>query len=157
MGVSYKYAYLNFIKSWKCHFLLASTSTPSPVSIKTSSTESSSKQLARKDSLLKILSLKNSSAKSLKPPNNNSTPSSKTPKKPSKPGPKPHSSVTLCLILARQRYMFDLVHCLRRDQRLLADIMTQEHGKTTPDSMGDVLRGLEVAEHACGTSLVING
>lgn len=72
-------------------------------------------------------------------------PSSKTPRKPSKPGPEPHSSVTLSLTPARQRYMFDLVQCLRRDQRLLADIMTQEHGKTTPDSMGDVMRGLEVA------------
>jgi acyl-CoA reductase-like NAD-dependent aldehyde dehydrogenase len=38
--------------------------------------------------------------------------------------------------------MFDLVALLRRDTRLLADIMTQEHGKTTPDSLGDVQRGL---------------
>lgn len=38
--------------------------------------------------------------------------------------------------------MFDLVSLLRRDARLLADIMTQEHGKTTPDSLGDVQRGL---------------
>jgi malonate-semialdehyde dehydrogenase (acetylating)/methylmalonate-semialdehyde dehydrogenase len=53
--------------------------------------------------------------------------------------------------------MFDLVQCLKRDQKLIAEIMTQEHGKTAPDSMGDVMRGLEVAEHACGTSLVING
>lgn len=53
--------------------------------------------------------------------------------------------------------MFDLVALLRRDAKVLADIMTQEHGKTTPDSLGDVQRGLEVAEHACGTSLIING
>lgn len=38
--------------------------------------------------------------------------------------------------------MFDLVHLLKRDARVLADIMTHEHGKVTPDSLGDVQRGL---------------
>lgn len=74
--------------------------------------------------------------------NNNSTLSLKTPKKPSKPGQEFHSLVPFSPISARQRYMFDLVTLLKRDQKLLADIMTQEHGKTTPDSMGDVMRGL---------------
>ena len=53
--------------------------------------------------------------------------------------------------------MFDLAALIRRDMDKLADIMTEEHGKVTPDSKGDVQRGLEVVEHACGTSLVING
>lgn len=84
-------------------------------------------------------------------------PSSKTQKKPSKLGQKLLFLVKFTIIPARQRYMFDLVALLKRDHKVLADIMTQEHGKTTPDSMGDVMRGLEVAEHACGTSLIING
>ena len=117
----------------------------------------SSKPKTLKDIQSEIQSPNNSWVGFLKPVNNNSTPSSKTPKKPSRPGQKPHFSVKYSIILARQRYMFDLVALLKRDQKVLADIMTQEHGKTTPDSMGDVMRGLEVAEHACGTSLIING
>lgn len=39
----------------------------------------------------------------------------------------------------------------------MADIMTEEHGKTTPDSMGDVQRGLEVVEASCGMSHIISG
>lgn len=35
--------------------------------------------------------------------------------------------------------------------------MTEEHGKVTPDSMGDVQRGLEVVEHACGISHIMQG
>ena len=53
--------------------------------------------------------------------------------------------------------MFDLAALIRRDHDKLAAIMTEEHGKVTADSKGDVQRGLEVVEHACGTSLVING
>lgn len=53
--------------------------------------------------------------------------------------------------------MFDLAALIRRDHKKLAAIMTEEHGKTTPDSMGDVQRGLEVVEHACGTSHIYTG
>lgn len=53
--------------------------------------------------------------------------------------------------------MFDYVSLIKRDQRLMADIMTEEHGKTTPDSMGDVQRGLEVVEASCGMSHIISG
>lgn len=53
--------------------------------------------------------------------------------------------------------MFDLVAVIRRDHKLLAALMTEEHGKTTPDSMGDAQRGLEVVEHACGLSHIIQG
>jgi malonate-semialdehyde dehydrogenase (acetylating) / methylmalonate-semialdehyde dehydrogenase len=34
----------------------------------------------------------------------------------------------------------------------LAELVTEENGKTIPDSKGDVTRGLEVVEHACGLS-----
>ena len=63
----------------------------------------------------------------------------------------------LTIYSARQRYMFDYVSLIKRDQRLMADIMTEEHGKTTPDSMGDVQRGLEVVEASCGMSHIISG
>ena len=59
--------------------------------------------------------------------------------------------------IARQRYMFDLVSLIKRDHKKLAAIMTEEHGKVTSDSMGDVQRGLEVVEHACGLSHIISG
>lgn len=53
--------------------------------------------------------------------------------------------------------MFDLAAVIRRDADKIAAIMTEEHGKVTPDSKGDLQRGLEVVEHACGTTLVYNG
>lgn len=53
--------------------------------------------------------------------------------------------------------MFDLAAVVRRDADKLAAIMTEEHGKVTPDSKGDVQRGLEVVEHACGTTHIMTG
>lgn len=53
--------------------------------------------------------------------------------------------------------MFDLAAVVRRDADKLAAIMTEEHGKVTPDSKGDVQRGLEVVEHACGTTHIYTG
>lgn len=53
--------------------------------------------------------------------------------------------------------MFDLAAVIRRDHKKLAAIMTEEHGKVHPDSMGDVQRGLEVVEHACGISHLFHG
>lgn len=38
--------------------------------------------------------------------------------------------------------MFDLVQLLKRDAKIFASIMTLEHGKTTPDALGDLQRGL---------------
>jgi len=32
----------------------------------------------------------------------------------------------------------------------MADVLTEENGKTLPDAKGDITRGLEVVEHACG-------
>lgn len=34
-------------------------------------------------------------------------------------------------------------------QKDIAEVISREHGKTVPDSMGDVFRGFEVVEHAC--------
>jgi acyl-CoA reductase-like NAD-dependent aldehyde dehydrogenase len=38
--------------------------------------------------------------------------------------------------------MFELAALIRRDAKKIAEIMTHEHGKVTPDSLGDVQRGL---------------
>ena len=38
--------------------------------------------------------------------------------------------------------MFELVNLIRRDHKKIAQFITEEHGKTTPDAMGDVQRGL---------------
>lgn len=35
--------------------------------------------------------------------------------------------------------------------------MVEENGKTLPDSRGDVIRGIEVCEHACGLSHIAGG
>ncbi|KAG6762526.1 hypothetical protein POTOM_033034 [Populus tomentosa] len=53
-------------------------------------------------------------------------------------------------ITTRQRIMFKFQELIRRDIDKLAMSITTEHGKTLKDAHGDVLRGLEVVEHACG-------
>jgi malonate-semialdehyde dehydrogenase (acetylating) / methylmalonate-semialdehyde dehydrogenase len=55
-------------------------------------------------------------------------------------------------ILTRQRFMLDLQAKIRRDMDILAELITKENGKTLADARGDVTRGLEVVEHACGLS-----
>ncbi|KAJ6716404.1 METHYLMALONATE-SEMIALDEHYDE DEHYDROGENASE [ACYLATING] MITOCHONDRIAL-LIKE ISOFORM X1 [Salix koriyanagi] len=53
-------------------------------------------------------------------------------------------------ITTRQRIMFKFQELILRDIDKLAMSITTEHGKTLKDAHGDVLRGLEVVEHACG-------
>lgn len=55
-------------------------------------------------------------------------------------------------ILHRQQVMFKLVALIRRDWDRLAASITLEQGKTLADARGDVLRGLQVVEAACGIS-----
>lgn len=38
-----------------------------------------------------------------------------------------------------------------------ADILAREHGKTVPDAKGDIQRGLEVVEFACGIPHLMKG
>jgi malonate-semialdehyde dehydrogenase (acetylating)/methylmalonate-semialdehyde dehydrogenase len=57
-------------------------------------------------------------------------------------------------ILSRQQVMFRYQHLIRQNIKELADLITKEQGKTLIDAEGDVLRGLQVVEHACSiTSL----
>ena len=53
-------------------------------------------------------------------------------------------------VLARSRIMTKFVHLLYEHQHELAELVCKEHGKIIEDAMGSVLRGIEVAEFACG-------
>ena len=54
----------------------------------------------------------------------------------------------------RMRIMLKLQQLIRDNVGRLAELITREHGKTLPDAEGEVMRGLEVVEHACSiTSL----
>ncbi|KAK1299780.1 hypothetical protein QJS10_CPB13g00268 [Acorus calamus] len=53
-------------------------------------------------------------------------------------------------VTSRQRVMLKLQELIRRDIDKLALNITTEQGKTLKDAHGDVFRGLEVVEHACG-------
>jgi malonate-semialdehyde dehydrogenase (acetylating)/methylmalonate-semialdehyde dehydrogenase len=50
--------------------------------------------------------------------------------------------------MTRERYLQDYLHVMRRDHQKLAEVISREHGKVIPDSMGDIQRGLEMIEHS---------
>ncbi len=52
--------------------------------------------------------------------------------------------------MARQQIMFKFTNLVRENWDRLAASITLEQGKTFADAKGDVLRGLQVAEAACG-------
>lgn len=60
-------------------------------------------------------------------------------------------------ILRRQQIMFQFVSLIRKHWDRLAASITLEQGKTLADARGDVLRGLQVAETACGITTQITG
>lgn len=60
-------------------------------------------------------------------------------------------------ITSRQRVMFKLQELIRRNTDKLAINITTEQGKTLKDAQGDVFRGLEVVEHACGMATLQMG
>ena len=57
----------------------------------------------------------------------------------------------------RARVMFDFKRLIERDMNDLAEILSSEHGKVIADSRGDIQRGLEVIEFACGIPHVLKG
>jgi malonate-semialdehyde dehydrogenase (acetylating)/methylmalonate-semialdehyde dehydrogenase len=59
--------------------------------------------------------------------------------------------------LRRARVMQDFLVLLKKHQKELAAIVTSEHGKTLPDAMGSVQRGIEVVEFACGIPHLLKG
>jgi len=60
-------------------------------------------------------------------------------------------------ILRRARVMQKFLDLLQKNQRQLAGLITEEHGKTLPDAMGSVQRGIEVVEFACGIPQLLKG
>jgi malonate-semialdehyde dehydrogenase (acetylating) / methylmalonate-semialdehyde dehydrogenase len=59
--------------------------------------------------------------------------------------------------LRRARVMFKLKELLERDRKKLAAVITAEHGKVLSDAEGEVQRGLEVVEFACGIPHLLKG
>src|SRR5258708_7681205 len=57
----------------------------------------------------------------------------------------------------RARVMMKFVELVQRDYDKLAELLAREHGKTVPDAKGDIQRGLEVAEFACGIPHLMKG
>lgn len=60
-------------------------------------------------------------------------------------------------MLARQQIMFKFTNLVRENWDRLAASITLEQGKTFADAKGDVLRGLQVAEAACGAPELLKG
>ncbi|XP_047982494.1 methylmalonate-semialdehyde dehydrogenase [acylating], mitochondrial [Salvia hispanica] len=60
-------------------------------------------------------------------------------------------------ITTRQRVMLKLQELIRKNMDKLALSITTEQGKTLKDAQGDVFRGLEVVEHACGMATLQMG
>src|SRR5215475_16174403 len=50
----------------------------------------------------------------------------------------------------RARVMSKFLELVNREYDSLAALLSSEHGKTIADSRGDIQRGLEVVEFACG-------
>ncbi|MBA4756858.1 CoA-acylating methylmalonate-semialdehyde dehydrogenase [Sphingosinicella sp.] len=57
----------------------------------------------------------------------------------------------------RARVMFEFKRLIERDMDRLAELLSSEHGKVIADSKGDIQRGLEVIEFACGIPHALKG
>ena len=59
--------------------------------------------------------------------------------------------------LRRARCMFRLKNLIEEHRDELAALLTSEHGKVRDDALGEVTRGLEVVEFACGAPQLLKG
>ena len=57
----------------------------------------------------------------------------------------------------RQQVIFSFRELLNARKAELAEIITAEHGKTLSDAQGEITRGLEVVEFACGMPHLLKG
>ena len=57
----------------------------------------------------------------------------------------------------RARVLFKFLELAQREFDSLARLLSSEHGKTFADSKGDIQRGLEVVEFACGIPHLLKG
>jgi malonate-semialdehyde dehydrogenase (acetylating)/methylmalonate-semialdehyde dehydrogenase len=60
-------------------------------------------------------------------------------------------------VTKRQAVLFRFRDLVDRHREDLAKLLTAEHGKTFEDSLGEVQRGLEVIEYACGVPELLKG
>ncbi len=57
----------------------------------------------------------------------------------------------------RARVMFDFKRLVEANMNELAELLSSQHGKVIADSKGDIQRGLEVVEFACGIPHALKG
>ena len=57
----------------------------------------------------------------------------------------------------RARIMFEFKRLVEANKQELAELLSSEHGKVVDDAHGDVQRGLEVIEYACGIPQALKG
>jgi malonate-semialdehyde dehydrogenase (acetylating)/methylmalonate-semialdehyde dehydrogenase len=57
----------------------------------------------------------------------------------------------------RARVMMKFLELAARDNEALAQLLAREHGKTVADAKGDIQRGIEVVEFACGIPHLMKG
>ena len=57
----------------------------------------------------------------------------------------------------RAEVMFKMRELVDRNRKRIAEVLTREHGKTLSDAMGEVARGLENIEFACGVPNLLKG
>lgn len=60
-------------------------------------------------------------------------------------------------LAARQQILFDYRELLLKNRDQLAQLITAEHGKTIPDALGEVQRGIEVVDFVCGIPHLLKG
>jgi malonate-semialdehyde dehydrogenase (acetylating)/methylmalonate-semialdehyde dehydrogenase len=60
-------------------------------------------------------------------------------------------------VVERARIMFRFAHSLEENFEQLARMITREHGKTLEEARGDVRRGIEMVEFACGAPSILMG
>src|SRR5438105_4506012 len=59
--------------------------------------------------------------------------------------------------LTRARILFKFLELLNRDHDAIARVISEEHGKVFSDAQGEITRGLEVVEFACGIPHLMKG
>ena len=59
--------------------------------------------------------------------------------------------------LKRARYMFNFKHLLDKHAADIARELSREHGKTHDDALGEITRGIEVVDFACGIPNLLKG
>jgi malonate-semialdehyde dehydrogenase (acetylating)/methylmalonate-semialdehyde dehydrogenase len=57
----------------------------------------------------------------------------------------------------RARVLFKFLELIAKETDQLADMLAREHGKTIADAKGDIQRGVEVVEFACGIPHLLKG